>query len=648
MQHAFTEEQYNAAIIQNELLQTQLNDLIEKLSKTRITQNSNNIETEKLREELKASNERAAQSASWYRQCIGTSEILRLHLEELANFLNSLLSNKETNIGVDRRRAIKKAIDRSLDLSKSFNMSLAMNESSVSGYDDRLSIGMQSITELLDNSGMNESYQRIFMSQTEVNDIQKKIINDLHAEITELKNDNKNKKKKESKDRKSLPLLQNQQNSESESWSEPDRNVSLARIGLKSDKSNQLNKERETSTESEESNLNYDKKSRQSLLKLEEMLMEKENKLLTIQCALVESDNNLKREKLKNIEIIEELKKEIDTKENKLIKINDEKEKLENSMKIIKEEFAINEIKLKSSAFEIESLTKQHQRKIDLMQTDYNKLQEIKLTNELNFEKLIKIKDQEINEKYVPKFNYDYLENEMNLLTDKLTNAQCKLDEMNKIKDDSIKLEIKLRNLTKSLDDLTLQNSKIAIERTRILSEKNELENKIKKLEQDNNKLKMSKFLSSSETEDGGCSSNQENQRSHINSSPDLGIESDVNRPTTTSSVELTNFEHQNLRNIEIPMKQQQPIHDCHLIEIELSEIKSKYNKTRDALENCYSKLRESNLIKQQKEKDIRQQILKTHNVLKVVRTHMEDANNLECENHNRKEITTKKEEKEN
>lgn len=68
--------------------------------------------------------------------------------------------------------------------------------------------------------------------------------------------------------------------------------------------------------------------------------------------------------------------------------------------------------------------------------------------------------------------------------------------------------------------------------------------------------------------------------------------------------------------------------HDCEKIELENVELKRKLEKTRKAFEKTWAHLRISNQRKEQIEKDIRNEIYKTHNVLKSVRSNMENANN--------------------
>lgn len=68
--------------------------------------------------------------------------------------------------------------------------------------------------------------------------------------------------------------------------------------------------------------------------------------------------------------------------------------------------------------------------------------------------------------------------------------------------------------------------------------------------------------------------------------------------------------------------------HDCDKIEQENAELKRKLEKTRKAFEKTWAHLRASNQRKEQIEKDIRNEIYKTHNVLKTVRCNMENAQN--------------------
>lgn len=67
--------------------------------------------------------------------------------------------------------------------------------------------------------------------------------------------------------------------------------------------------------------------------------------------------------------------------------------------------------------------------------------------------------------------------------------------------------------------------------------------------------------------------------------------------------------------------------HDCEKVDRENAELRRKLDRTRRAFERTWAQLRVSNQRKEQIEKDIRQEIYKTHSVLKNVRTNIETAN---------------------
>lgn len=60
------------------------------------------------------------------RQCLSFCGILMERLDELAGFLNSLLNQKGvlTTLGLEQQKTIQKVVNKSLDMSKSFNHSL--------------------------------------------------------------------------------------------------------------------------------------------------------------------------------------------------------------------------------------------------------------------------------------------------------------------------------------------------------------------------------------------------------------------------------------------------------------------------------------------------------------------------------------------
>lgn len=65
--------------------------------------------------------------------------------------------------------------------------------------------------------------------------------------------------------------------------------------------------------------------------------------------------------------------------------------------------------------------------------------------------------------------------------------------------------------------------------------------------------------------------------------------------------------------------------HNCAQVDLEVLELRRKLVRYKRALEDTCNKLRLSNQIKEQIEKGIKSQILKTHNVLKNARSNIEN-----------------------
>lgn len=593
-----------------------------------------------MRNDLRKANIKATEATAFHQKCVGTCEILRMHLEELAGFLQSILSTGKTNIDAEQRRNINKAINRSLDISKNFNTT--MNDSSIL-YDETFSMNysIQSISEFISESPANESVLRICASQNQLNELQKKIIKHLQTELIYLKNESKKKKLKNAKDRCNIPTQQTN-NSESESWSEPDRNVSLARIGIDIEKS--LITGNETTTDSENKE-NTDIKTRNSIKRLEEIILEKENQILTIQCSLVESDNNLTREKIKFAEIMKQNDFIISEQNNKIEKLSENIISLEKCVKNYehsKIDLRVANNKLNNINSDIEDLKNRHKKEISYLEEEYSKGELAQIELKDYYDKLLKTKDRELRENYIPKHEFENLEKELEDLTCKLNIAYDKLNDTQDLKEKLKLMETQQRKLSKTIDDATLQSSKFIIERTKALNERTALESQIQELQSEIINLKTINSKKHSPESD-----------EYINSSSDLGIESNVAAKTT--SVEFTNLERSMLRVVEIDSVNidiQLP-HDCVRTEKEIIELKKKLSKTKRALEDTWSQLKHANKVKEKIEKDIQHQLLKTQNVLRNTRSSMEDAHNIESKNilqsypYN-KEMTLISEEKEN
>lgn len=65
--------------------------------------------------------------------------------------------------------------------------------------------------------------------------------------------------------------------------------------------------------------------------------------------------------------------------------------------------------------------------------------------------------------------------------------------------------------------------------------------------------------------------------------------------------------------------------HDCAKVEAEVAELRRKLFKNKRQFEQVVAKLKIDNQRKEQLERDIKNQILKTHNVLKNARSNIEN-----------------------
>ncbi|XP_058130008.1 centrosomin isoform X2 [Anopheles coustani] len=259
-----SQAEYDALAQRAKLLQQKNDTLIHKLcSGAGDHRNDRNIIIKQLNDELIQAREEAEKAQRWRKECADLCAISTLRLEELAGFLDSLLKNKEFvgTLSMDRRRAMRKAVDRSLDLSRSLNMSISvtgfsltannslaqlsclsgflepslrLNESShlVTGEDD----AEHDKENRAANNGGGKVQEGVGSSATTPQT--KQMIETLRAENRALRGElfehqqqQARNKRRESKERKPVPVAI-EPISDSEAWSEPDRDVSLARIGL--------------------------------------------------------------------------------------------------------------------------------------------------------------------------------------------------------------------------------------------------------------------------------------------------------------------------------------------------------------------------------------------------------------------------------
>ncbi|XP_030563565.1 centrosomin isoform X3 [Drosophila novamexicana] len=661
-QQSFSEAEFAKALKRNKLLQRKVDVLLQRLDGAQ--QDSELIG--QLRQELQTMKLDVENANKWRLECADVCSVLTNRLEELAGFLNSLLKHKDV-LGVlaaDRRHAMRRAVDRSLDLSKSLNMTL-----SITG----VSLADQSLAQL---SKLSEI---LYTEADECNHTYNS-----HEDLQGAKTENK-ALKSERKERRSLPLPQQQPDnqSESEAWSEPDRKVSLARIGLEDTSNSMVGEQHLSESDSEghacSANTLKQERSRHSerISQLEALIAQRDERILQAQCQLVDADNRFKQEQLRVIELtqqLEQLRAQNETLHADLRAIGSQEDQeiaeLQSRIELKTqqlEQLQMMHNTLQADAQISELELQEAQKKILEMENEYktalaearNELAQFKLEASQRFEAQQRLHQEALERDWIAVSKHEELKCQ---LLDVQRSLEFYQDNEKELKQTLVENELAARSLKKELDESTLQASKAIMERTKAYNDKLQLEKRLEELKvqlvQLQEEQRQHQCPQPSDVSQSGYTSEEvplrvAHQRAgRINNpSPDLGIESDTGR---VLSVELSNAQRTLLKTVELGEHNSQqaadildekeadlspdteavasstgelpPIHDCAKVEQENADLRRKLIRTKRAFEDTYEKLRVVNKAKAQVEKDIKNQILKTHNVLRNVRSNMENV----------------------
>ncbi|KAJ8977501.1 hypothetical protein NQ317_017119 [Molorchus minor] len=332
--------------------------------------------------------------------------VLSTRLEELAIFLDSLLKQKSVLgfLGIQRNKRLREVIDNSLDLSRSFTMSMMADP-------DKSLAQLSNITALLNGSVFQElsldyvqeeddahavlsiipsnvtlTYQsHLYKQNKDSEPNNKQVILALREQVVNLKSelqlrDNELSKlnpgikevsdkmtdtgdESPSKTHLSLkdisklfttPTKSNTTSttlkyhsdcqSESDAWSEPDRVVSRARIGLSHTLSNNSKKNPEKVNESteEESNssLTPSKRcgeKRLSIIELQQQISKLEIEVENKTVELINADTRYLEQTRKNLEQVEDLEIKLAEAKDKLVKAEAKRADAENSARALQE-----------------------------------------------------------------------------------------------------------------------------------------------------------------------------------------------------------------------------------------------------------------------------------------------------------------------
>lgn len=524
--------------------------------------------------------------------------LLTNRLEELANFLDSLLKHKSVLglLGIKQQSAIKHAIDQSLDLSKTFNISLISEDkslaqlSSLTGFlnntmnttenismldieefdEQRPSISNQNNISLTYNShlsqqkGETQNSLQVIDKQNEIISVLRQQIETMKKEIelrdTEIAHQHVNstdveKSLKNDQDlveaiidlqvksnKSSLDVLSpgkiyqtlldkgspsktvsidNQ--SESEAWSEPDRNVSQARIGLDAESLKSCNVSSLRTKSSKHSTGDsltgsteddYNRSSSRTPSKrnsaekmvnilqdtiggLENKLREKENELLTLQCKIMDNDNKMKETQIKLHEELDQVRKDKAEVENILRATEKIVQSLENKVQELEEKFTtINKekedifVNMKLKDDEIKSLTEKSSS-FEVVKSDNEQMRRKLQEAELSLNEITEAKN-EVKEKYEKMWNErehltqqnDKLEKVCKELEMRAKNLEEReLDLTKKLQESERDNREKILALKRELNEYALKTSQIVLERTKLNNEKLRVEQELRRTE---------------------------------------------------------------------------------------------------------------------------------------------------------------------
>ncbi|EAA07978.5 AGAP002434-PA [Anopheles gambiae str. PEST] len=670
-----SQAEYDALVQRAKLLQQKNDTLIHKLCGNGGAgdhRNDRNIIIKQLNDELIKAREEAEKAQKWRKEYADLCAISTHRLEELAGFLDSLLRNKELigSLSTDSRKAIRNAVDRSLDLSRSLNMSISVTGLSLIGTNNNSLAQLSCLSGYLDQSAVlehgehssagddvdDEHDKENRASNVKGQTIQtgghgalfgglnqtKQMIETLRAENKALRGElmeqqqlqqqqhQQRTRRRESKERKSVPI---EPISDSEAWSEPDRGVSLARIGLE-DSSSALLRQKNgpaggptaslssptsgaaalelSSTSDNEpglltaAGLSSQRKSatvaemkqlQETVASLSKELQDKNGTLLTVQSQLVDLDSELQRERIRTAkaqteatetrqlserwerdaavhrEQAEQAAQRLAALEGDIRQRDALIEKLRKEREQAAVDLRVAMMKLETMQSEYGELQQRHRRELDAMLAkEQQQLEELRQSLTESFRNELQLKQQSFDtalaQNYISKNIHQEKVRELNELHYRLEDAHNDLSAMaeaeEQLRRQLADCERSAAAMKKSLDEATLQASKAAIERTKALNEKRQLETELGFAHDELEQLKVEKNALNEQLQtiirtqqqqqqqhprsprgSGGGNQSASGTDEEItpgvrrqleNSSPDLGIESD---PGRLSNVEL-------------------------------------------------------------------------------------------------------------
>lgn len=484
------------------------------------------------------------------RDCQEICCILNNRLEELCHFLQSLLQHKSILgfLGHQQTQRLHEAVNKSLEFSQTLSNSILIDV-------DQSLQQLCNITNLL-NSTRADSVIHSFEDDNSVlsivpsdatltyhnhltsNNNERDLVIVLRDQIANLQQQLESRDSKLDKltPETSQSLRMVHLDSESESWSEPDRSVSLARIGLQGD----------TLKCGNISSTNKSPSKRTTLVENKQTIMLLHEQISELQMKLTKSEERLNSSQLD----YNELEKSLGHEQNKFLEISKQYEISQCDVENLKTQLSKLLVQIQDSNSELEKtkVEKFHvEQQLSQLKVTIESLEELKSTVHLSYDAKTKHMQNMLNEMEIEKTKVVQkaedletkllettkhleqtevelqhtqckLENCKQRYTNELNSLNCKLQqqaialknlydkesiigkELQQTQNDNIKLtnhaeqlqvanrdscskilslEEKMDNLLKQLDDVTLKNSELVLEKAKIKNENVILESKI-------------------------------------------------------------------------------------------------------------------------------------------------------------------------
>ncbi|XP_036334417.1 centrosomin isoform X2 [Rhagoletis pomonella] len=535
LQQSFTESDYTKALEHNKLLQRKVDVLNQRL----VNERTHEALIEQLRQEARTARAEADNAETCRHAYAKVFAALSDRLYELAGFLNSLMKNKEvlSFLSTERRRAMRTAVDCSLDLSTSIRETLTTGDQSFEGLSNLSRLLLDEEEGALANKTFNSHEQMRARHSFDVLRSENKALRKI---LDSRRSCGGADYAKDSKERRSLPPFLLDNLSESEAWSEPDRQVSMARIGLeelvaagtgaaaKDSATKPAPPTADTDSESESDALQQSRamklRNQERIAQLEKLIAQRDDRILMIQFQLVEADNNLKKETLRAIALtqeVEQLQQRNEELLSDLIAIGSEQsrdnttasesallnrslmqrqieekchaiEQLQGERDRLAVEARLAEVQVGALKADIEDIKQKYEIQLKLA-SEKERQHLDTLKNELEQLMQKRLKEQErvhseaLTREWIARTTYDECRAQLTELQTQYIEAQRTIDYLTDseqdLKQSLINSEMEVRGLKKQLDESVLQASKVVTERTKLCNEKLQLEKRLLELQ---------------------------------------------------------------------------------------------------------------------------------------------------------------------